>query len=413
MKIFFNRIRIALFIILMMSTVQLGIGLCANQKSSVGTQQTTVISAGTAYKADGNMEVNYTTVIKMVAPGKRPIGQRSSMKLVNESKQSKNSSDEISDKSEKNIRLKTRNYRIETSPLFIYKGHTNTVWGVTISSDGNVLASGSQDKTVKLWNLRTRQLLRTFDKHQSMVFAVDFSPDNTSIASGSDEGTIYIWDVGSGIIRRRIDTGDRVYKLDFSPDGRFLAAALGDKTSKVWDTQTGQLKLLLKGHTDYVYAVSFSPDGRYLATASRDNEIKIWDAKNGRLLNTMLSARASMPIGAFWSLAFSPDGKVLVSGGQNELLRLWNFRSGSLIRSIVGNSDYVGSIAIAPSGEVMVTGEGNGIIGLWDLSTGKLIQIVNDADSYSVTTVAFSSDGKYIVSSGHDGNVKIWKFDAD
>ncbi|MDB9435377.1 ribosome assembly protein 4, partial [Dolichospermum lemmermannii CS-548] len=168
------------------------------------------------------------------------------------------------------------------------KGHEDSVRSVGFSPDGKQLASGSADKTIKIWDVTTGKVLNTLKGHEDYVNSVRFSPDGQQLASGSYDNTIKIWDVTTGKVLHTLKGHeDYVSSVGFSPDGKQLASGSGDKTIKIWDVTTGKVLNTLKGHEDVVFSVGFSPDGKQLASGSFDKTIKIWDVTTGKVLNTL------------------------------------------------------------------------------------------------------------------------------
>jgi WD40 repeat protein len=210
-------------------------------------------------------------------------------------------------------------------------GHTDSVCSVAFSPDGKILASGSWDDTIKLWDVATGTLLRTLQGHTDLVWSVAFSPDGKILASGSGwpDNAIKLWDVATGTLLRTLSGHtDFVRSVAFSPDGKILASGSCGKREgylcvqgeiKLWDVATGRELRTLAGHTDFVCSVAFSPDGKILASGSRDKTIKLWDVATGRELRTLAGHTSDV-----LSVAFSPDGKLLASGSWDKTIKLWD-----------------------------------------------------------------------------------------
>ncbi|MEH2107402.1 serine/threonine-protein kinase [Nostoc sp.] len=290
-------------------------------------------------------------------------------------------------------------------------GHSSDVNSVAFSSDGTTLASASDDQTIKLWNLASRQEIRTLEGHSNWIWTVAFSPDNKTLASGSADKTIKLWNLETGkLIRTLQGNSDGVTSVAFSPDGKTLASGSASKDMKIklWNLETGKLIRTLDGHTNGVPSVVFSPDGKTLASGSWDKTIKLWNLETGKLIRTLEGNAESI-----LSVAFAPDGVTLASGSKDKTIKLWNLKTGKLIHTLKGHNDKVNSVAFLPSvssnGVTLVSGSSDKTIKLWNPVTGKEIRTLETGSGY-IYAVAISPDGQTIAGGGSGENIlKIWQ----
>ena len=282
-------------------------------------------------------------------------------------------------------------------------GHRNTVIPIAFSPDGKTLASGSMDKTIKLWDAQTGALRQTLTGHSNGVHAIAFSPDGNTLASGSDDKTIKLWDAQTGALRQTLtENSSAVHTIKFSPDGATLASGSTDKTIKLWDAQTGALKQTLTGHDDVVKSVAFSPDGTILASGSDDQTIKLWDAQTGALRQTLTGHSNGVH-----AVAFSSDGKTLASGSIDKTIKLWDVQTGALKQTLTGHNSGIHALAFSPDGKMLASGSTDKTIKVWDAQTGALKQTLTGHGDM-VMAVALSPDGKTLASGGMDKTIKLW-----
>jgi WD40 repeat protein len=283
------------------------------------------------------------------------------------------------------------------------QGHQNQVFSVSFSPDGQTLASGSGDKTIKLWNLATGKEIRTLQGHQNQVSSVSFSPDGQTLASGSVDKTIKIWNLATGKEIRTIQGHqDIVYSMSFSPDGQTLASGSVDKTIKVWNLATGKEIRILQGHQDIVYSMSFSPDGQTLASSSGDKTIKIWNLATGKEIRILQGHQNGVN-----SMSFSPDGQILASGSGDKTIKIWNLATGKEIRILQGHQNGVNSMSFSPDGQILASGSDDKTIKIWNLATGKETRILQGHQN-EVNSMSFSPDGQTLASGSWDKTIKIW-----
>ncbi len=284
-----------------------------------------------------------------------------------------------------------------------YQEHTDYVRSVAFSSDSQMLASGSSDRTVRLWDVATEQLLHTFLGHTGDVMSVAFSPDGQTLASGSWDRTIHLWNPNTGQLKRTLNSmGDGVASIAFSPDGQTLASGGANQPILLWNTTTGQVERKLTEHTNVVDAVAFSPDGAILASGSRDQTIRLWNPNTGQLLHTLTEHRSEVN-----RLVFSSDGETLASGGWDGIIRLWNTDTGTLKRTLPNQGGWANTMAFSPDGKTLTIG--NRGISLWDLETGQYKEPLAE-DIGNAVSVVFSPDGTMLASGSGDGKVRLWDF---
>ena len=285
------------------------------------------------------------------------------------------------------------------------EGHSNWVMSVAFSPDGARLVSGSADRTIKLWDVKTGECLQTLEGHRHGIWSVAFSPNGQSFVSGSADRTIKRWAAATGeCLQTMMGHEHGVWTVAFSPDGRSLASGSADQTVRLWDAATGECQQTLAGHSNWVWRVAFSPDGRSLASGSADQTVRVWNiADNAQQCLRVLSGHSNW----VWSVAFSPDGNYLTSGSEDRTMRLWGLRRGQCLKTLQGSSNWVWSVAFSPDGKTLASGQGDRLVHLWDTHSKAPLETLSGAQK-AIWSVAFRPDGGMVASGNEDGKVNLW-----
>ncbi|MDX2070880.1 MAG: WD40 repeat domain-containing protein [Haliscomenobacter sp.] len=285
----------------------------------------------------------------------------------------------------------------------VLSGHRSYVLSVAFSPDGKRLATGSDDNSVKIWDLQSGKETLSLEGHIKSVTCVAFSPDGKSLATGSDDYSAKIWDLQSGKETLSLEGHtSSVSSVAFSPDGKSLATGSWDYSAKIWDLQSRKPTLNLEGYTSSVSSVAFSPDGKSLAMGFDDNNAKIWDLQSGKETLSLEGHMASIS-----SVTFSPDGKSLATGSYDKSAKIWDLQSGKQTLSLEGHTTEVSSVAFSSDGKSLATGSYDKSAKIWDLQSGKQTLSVEGHASL-VLSVALSPDGKWLATGSHDHSAKIW-----
>jgi len=296
-------------------------------------------------------------------------------------------------------RLQQGTYEISEQNQLI--DHESEIHGVSFSPDGSMIASISDDRTVKVWNLEGK-ILNTFKGHSDRVWRVSFSPDGQIVGSASGDKTVRLWSLDGTLLRILTGHSDRVYGVSFSPDGQIVGSASGDKTVRLWSLD-GTLLRILTGHNDRVYRVSFSPDGQMIASASDDKTVRLWSL-DGTLLNTLIGHSDQV-----WGVSFSPDGQIIASASVDRTVKLWGI-DGTALKTLTGHSDQLLEVSFSPDGQMIASASADRTVRLWSLDGAVLKTLAGHSDR--VWGVSFSPDGQMIASASADKTVRLWSLDG-
>lgn len=280
---------------------------------------------------------------------------------------------------------------------------SSAAYGVALRRDGKLLAAGIADGSVSLWdvgNPRNPAQLAVAKGHTDSVFALAFSPDGTQLATGSGDKTVRLWHVDghslkpAGILAGHEKT---VTSIAFSPDGKLVASGSYDNTVRLWNAASGAPAGVLTGHANAVTGVAFSPDSHRLASASYDETVQVWDPSTGATVSTLTGATSFLE-----AVAFSPDGHEVAAGGDDHITRLWDVGAGTQVASFTAPAT-IRAVAFSPDGSSVATGAANWCVSVWDVRAAEVV-----GHAQSGWGLAFDKSGRTMASGHYDGTVRLW-----
>jgi DNA-binding beta-propeller fold protein YncE len=276
--------------------------------------------------------------------------------------------------------------------LHTFTGYRCWVYGVPITPDGKIIVTHDCEEII-VSDLGSGEVINVLTGHSDLVFSLAINPEGNILASGSLDKTVKIWDLGKGeLIYTLSERADPIYSVAFSPDGNLVASggssrykSIHDRLTTIylWNSKTGELVDKLIGHSKRIDSLAFSPNGNIIASHSYDQTIKIWNLNTREIIYTI-----SLDSEGCKTVAITPDGNNLVSTDENNI-KIWNLATGSLLRTIY--SEYVRSFTISPNGKLITTCSPN--VTVWNFDTGEPIQ---QLDLPQRVTVGFSPNGQML-----------------
>jgi len=293
----------------------------------------------------------------------------------------------------------------ETTSGKVLGEHTDVVWCVTVTPDGQFAISGSWDNTLKVWDLESGAEVRTLRGHTGRVVSVTVTPDGQFAISGSWDNTLKVWDLETGVEVRTLkgDTGS-VWCVTVTPDGQFAISGSSDSTLKVWDLETGTEVRTLKGHTGWaIMSVTVTPGGQFAISGSSDSTLKVWDLETGAQVGTLKGHTDRVT-----SITVTPDGRFAISGSWGKTLKVWDLETGAEVRTLKGHTGVVLCVTVTPDGQFAISGSSDKTLKVWDLKSGYCTGRL-EGHTGDVNGVALTPDGRLAVSGADDRTVRVWE----
>ena len=274
---------------------------------------------------------------------------------------------------------------------------------LALCPDGSTAISADADKTLRLWDLRTGLLLRTFVGHGYALTYVALSADGQRMLSSGFDHIVRIWDpkTGSTLSPFTGNTG-HVYTVAIDPGGRLALSGDTDGNLWLWDIETHQELHKFEGHEGTVAVCAFSPDGHTALSGGRDGNVNLWDIRGLSLIRTYSGHRGQVN-----GLAFSPDGHYAVSGSFDKTVRLWDLTRDDPGRLFGQHEDWVWRVAFSPDGQTVASAGKDNRVRLWDVASGKSVRELGGQTGEALG-LAFSRDGRLLIASGDDSALRVW-----
>jgi WD40 repeat protein len=295
--------------------------------------------------------------------------------------------------------------------IAVLKGHPSTVETIAWSPDSAYLATTSRDRHIRLWNTAGKLVAR-LSRPSNVIRALAWSPDGRTIASGSDE-LLRIWDAHShNLIDEFTGHADNIFGLAYSPDGRRVVTGSHDRTLRIWDMASGE-SLVIAGHQNTVESVDWSPDGTRVASASSDQSVRIWDAASGEQL---LHIRRHTD--TVWNVAWSPDGAWLATCGADRTARIWDPNNAEEVVTLHGHAGHVFDVTWSPEGARLATASADRTARIWQASArgGEAVSLIGHAGRIrDVVPAPVNAPQRraLIATCGDDRSIKIWEAAGD
>ena len=284
----------------------------------------------------------------------------------------------------------------------ILEGHSDWVTAVAALTDGQRVVSGSYDLTLKVWNLKRASQARSASAHTDRIRAVTLMPDDEHAITSADDSTLRIWDCHTGALQRTF-SGHPHWVFVLTPDGQRIVSAASGATIKVWDLASGLEHGTFTDHSDRIRAIAVCPDGARVISAADDRSIRIWRLDSGQSLLTI-------PIRFTWirSLAITPDGQYLITASEGRALKVWNLTDGAEVLTLRGHQARINTLAVSPDNQFIFSGSDDHTVRIWSLREAAEIRVLT-GHTAKVNSISVGIEGRILASVADDSTVRIWR----
>lgn len=294
-------------------------------------------------------------------------------------------------------------------------GHDGWVHSLAVSPDGTWVVSGSEDRTVRTWDLKTGKCRLKLQLHNDQVRSVAVTPDGLRILSGSQDKTVCVWEAGSGQRLHDLNghTGEVWSVVALRDNARALSGG-SDKTLRIWELASGKCLRVIscgKNAADDVFSTAVNPASTQALSGHRDGGVRLWNLETGQCLATLKGHS-----GIVHSVQITPDGRFAVSGSEDMTIKVWNLEAAACIGTLEGHKDKVSAVAITADGSLLVsTGTNDFTVRIWDWESGVCVNVIrlDELNRVAPISLALSNDGlRILVGTTRHQKIEVYRLAA-